>query len=123
METSNIDINSIITDTINTLFADLFASIDNSIYALLDDITFIDTGIISDNIFKSILGLSSSDGVLIVANALLFGMLLYYAISRLIAYFTGAEVQHSRSFIFRIIIYNKIRHLINFIIFTNHIHG
>lgn len=105
METSNLDINSIITDTINTLFADLFASIDNSIYALLDDITFIDTDIISDNVFKSILGLSSNEGILIVANALLFGMLLYYAISRLIAYFTGSEVQHSRSFVFRLIIF------------------
>ena len=105
METSNIDINSIITDTINTLFADLFASIDNSIYALLDDITFIDTSIISDNIFKNILGLSSNEGVLIIANALLFGMLLYYAISRLIAYFTGSEVQHSRSFVFRLVIF------------------
>ena len=99
MENSTLDITSIITDTINSLFADLFSSIDNSIYYLLDDITFIDTGIISDNIFKNILGLSSNEGILIIANTLLFGVLLYYAISRLISYFTGSEVQESKSFI------------------------
>lgn len=105
MDNSSIDINSIITDTINSLFSDLFSSIDNSIYYILDDITFIDTSIISDKVFKNILGLSSSEGILIVANSLIFGLLLYYAISRLISYFTGSEVQHSRSFVFRVIIY------------------
>lgn len=108
MENSTLNISSIITDTINSLFADLFSSIDNSIYYLLDDITFIDTGIISDNIFKNILGLSSNEGILIIANTLLFGVLLYYSISRLISYFTGSEVQESKSFIFRIIIFGII---------------
>lgn len=105
MEESYIDINSIITDTINSLFSSLFSSIDNSIYAILDDITFIDTTIISDDVFKNILGASSNTGILIVANTLLFGIILYYAVSRLISYFTGSEVQNSKSFIFRAVVF------------------
>ena len=105
MEESSLNITSIITDTINSLFSDLFSSIDNSIYSILDDITFIDSNIISDNIFKNIIGLSSNEGILIIANTLLFGFILYYAISRLLAYFTGNEIQSSKSFIFRAIIF------------------
>ena len=105
MESTSTDINSIIVNTINSLFSSLFSSIDNSIYSLLDDITFIDSSIISDNIFKNILGTSSNTGILIVANTLLFGLILYYSISRLISYFTGSKIQSSQSFVFRAVIF------------------
>lgn len=105
MEDSTLNITSIITDTINTLFSNLFSSIDNNIYSLLDDITFIDTSIISDSIFQSILGMSANEGILIISNILLFGLLLYYSANRLISYFTGSEIQNSKSFIFRLIIF------------------
>ena len=105
MEDSTLNITSIITDTINSLFSNLFSSIDNNIYSLLDDITFIDTSIISDNIFQNILGMSSNEGILIISNILLFGIILYYSVNRLIAYFTGSEIQNSKNFIFRLIIF------------------
>ena len=57
-ETANLDITAIISDTINSLFSTLFSSIDNSIYSILDDITFVDSTIISDNVYKNLLGLS-----------------------------------------------------------------
>ena len=104
-ETTDLDITTIISETINSLFSTLFSSIDNNIYSILDDITFIDSTIISDSVYKSLLGLSSNEGILIIANVLLFGILLYYAISRAIAYFTGSEVQSCIPFIFRMIIY------------------
>ena len=40
---------NVITQTINTLFKNLFSSIDNNIYATLDDITFIGSDILNDN--------------------------------------------------------------------------
>lgn len=104
-ETTNVDISAIISETINSLFSTLFSSIDNSIYSILDDITFIDSTIISDNVYKNLFGLSSNEGILIISNILLFGIILYYAISRAIAYFTGSEIQSSISFIFRMIIF------------------
>ena len=41
MENST-DITQIIIDTINSIFETLFSSIDNNLYSILDDITFID---------------------------------------------------------------------------------
>ena len=104
-DTTNIDIVSVITEAINTLFSSLFSSIDNNIYSILDDITFIDSSIISDNTFKNLIGVSANEGILIVSNILLFGIILYYSISRIIAYFTGSEVQGTLQFIFRMIIF------------------
>lgn len=104
-ETTNLDITTIISDTINSLFSTLFSSIDNSIYSILDDITFVDSTIISDSVYKSLLGLSANEGILIISNILLLGIMLYYSISRAIAYFTGSEVQSCVPFIFRMILF------------------
>ena len=53
MEQTNIT--QIIIDTINTILGNLFSSIDNNLYSLLDDITFIDSSILSDKNFENIL--------------------------------------------------------------------
>lgn len=105
MNDSSLNISSIIISSINSIFSSLFSSIDNSIYSILDDITFIDSNIISTNTFKDILGISSNSGILIITNTLLFGIILYYSISRMFSYFTGSEIQSSKNFIFRAIIF------------------
>ena len=105
-DTTNIDIISIIIEAINTLFSSLFSSIDNNIYSILDDITFIDSSIISDNTFKNLIGLSANEGILIISNILLFGIILYYSFSRIISYFTGSEIQGTVQFIYRMIIFS-----------------
>ena len=46
MEQTNIT--QIIIDTINTILGNLFSSIDNNLYSLLDDITFISSDILND---------------------------------------------------------------------------
>ena len=46
------NITQIIIDTINTILGNLFSSIDNNLYSILDDITFINSDILKDkNIF------------------------------------------------------------------------
>ena len=40
------DITQIIIDTINTIFENLFSSIDNSLYEVLDKVTFISSNIL-----------------------------------------------------------------------------
>ena len=50
--------NTIIT-TINTILENLFSSIDNSLYSVLDDITFISSDILKESYFKNILGTSA----------------------------------------------------------------
>ena len=61
-------ISSIISSTINEMFYKIFSSIDNSIYSVLDDFTFISTDILSDKYFSNIFGSSSKSGILLIAN-------------------------------------------------------
>ena len=51
------DITQIIIDTINTIFENLFSSIDNSLYDVLDKVTFISSDILRDSNFETILEL------------------------------------------------------------------
>ena len=47
MEDETINITQIIIHTINNIFSNIFSSVDNNLYSILDNVTFIDT-----NIFK-----------------------------------------------------------------------
>ena len=71
---------SSIVQTINSIFKTLFSSIDNSVYDILDELTFINSSILNDSIFEKIFGSSTSNGLLLIANSLLVGFSIYYAI-------------------------------------------
>ena len=98
-------ISSIISSTINEMFYKIFSSIDNSIYSVLDDFTFINTDILSDKYFSNIFGSSSNSGILLIANALVFGYLLYYCFKLLFSHLGITQVERPSQFIFKIIIY------------------
>lgn len=65
------EIINIIIETINTIFNNLFSSIDNTIYTNLDNIAFIDKSIISNNFFEKILGANGKNGLIYLTDALL----------------------------------------------------
>ena len=46
---NNANITTTIIETINTILGNLFSSIDNNLYSVLDDITFISSDIIYDS--------------------------------------------------------------------------
>ena len=102
---NNSNITSTIIETINTILDNLFSSIDNNVYNVLDDITFISSDIIYDSYFEKILGTSTSGGILLITNSLLFGFVLYYAIKYLLAHFTYKQVENPMQFIFKAIIF------------------
>lgn len=104
MENST-DITQIITDTINYIFESLFASIDNNLYSLLDDITFINSDILQDKNFENLFGTSASNGILLIANSFLLAFILYYAIRYLIAHFTYMQTEAPFSFIIKLILF------------------
>ena len=110
METSQ-NITTIIIETINTILQNLFSSIDNNLYNILDDITFINSNIISDSYFEKILGINSQNGILLICNSLLLGFTLYYGIKYLFSHFTYNRVESPLQFFFKIIIFGL---LINF---------
>ena len=102
---NNTDITQAIIDTINSIFEKLFASIDNNLYSALDKITFINSDILSDDTFEKIFGTSTSDGILIIANSLLLGFILYYSIKYLLSHITYKQIEQPFSFIIKLIIF------------------
>ena len=98
------NITQIIIDTINTILGNLFSSIDNNLYSILYDITFINSDILKDKNFENIFGTSTSNGILLIANSLLLGFLLYFAIKYLISHFTFSNVEQPHSFLIKLII-------------------
>ena len=101
------NITQTIIDTINTIFENLFSSIDNNLYSVLDDITFISSDILNDKNFENIFGTQSSNGILLIANSLLLAFILYYAIKYLLSHLTFSRCRTTIKF------YNKINNIWN----------
>lgn len=99
------NITQIIIETINTILQNLFSSIDNNLYEILDDIIFINQDIISDSFFEKILGVNSHNGIILICNSLLFGFILYYSIKYLFSHFNYNQIEKPSQFIFKIIIF------------------
>lgn len=104
MET-NSNIPAVIIETINNIFQSLFSSLDNNLYSILDDITFINSDIIKDSIFSKILGNSPSNGILLIANSLLLGFILYYSLRYLFSKLIYNQVESPFQFIFKCLIF------------------
>lgn len=104
MESAN-NVKEIIINTINTIFENLFSSIDNNLYSVLDDITFINSDILNDNNFEKIFGTNTTNGILLISNSLLIGVLIYFAIKKLLANFTYTQSENPGQFILKLIIF------------------
>lgn len=103
MEASNIS--KIIIETINTIITELTSSIDNKLYSILDNLAFINADILNDKNLEKIFGTSSSNGILLIANALLLGIILYFAIKYLLSHLTYSQIESPSQFIFKLIIF------------------
>lgn len=104
MEESN-NLTSSVIDTINNIFSNIFSSVDNTIYDILDKITFVNTDVIEDESFKKLFGSNSSSGILLVCNALILGIVIFYALNYLFSHITYSKVQTPMEFIFKAIIF------------------
>ena len=104
MENSN-EITTNIINTINTIFENLFSSIDNNLYEILDDLIFVNKDILSDKYFDKLFGTSTANGILLIANSLLIGFLLYYAAKFMMSNFTYSKIENPTRFIFKCIIF------------------
>ena len=99
------DLTSIIINTLNSIFESLFSSIDNTLYEILDNLVFINPNIINDNFFLKIFGTSSTNGMLLISNSLLIGILIYYSAKYLFSNFTFTKIESPGQFIFKFIIF------------------
>lgn len=113
MENSNL-ITSII-ETINSIFETLFSSIDTTIYSVLDELTFIDKNILNNSIFQKIFGSTGNNGLLVIANSLLVGFSLYYAIRLIYSYYMNLQIERPYQFIFKLLIFGIVMNCSYFI--------
>ena len=102
---SNNDLTQSIIQSINNIFGNIFSSVDNSIYEILDKITFINSKIIEKEKFKKLFGENSSSGILLVCNALILGILIFYITNYLFSHLTYSKLQTPIQFIFKAIIF------------------
>lgn len=105
MEEEQVSTANSILQIINELFGNIFSSIDNSIYELLDKITFINKDIIENDTFSKLFGTSATNGILLVCNALILGIIIFYATNYLFSHLTYSKIQRPSQFIFKCIIF------------------
>ena len=105
-ETSSLS-NTII-QTINSIFQTLFSSIDNSLYQILDELTFISSDILNNSIFEKIFGTNTSNGLLLIANSLLVGFAIYYAIRLIYSYYMNLQIERPYQFLFKLLIFGIV---------------
>ena len=103
-------------NTINEIFRNLFSSIDKSLYDVLDDLSFVNSDILNDKYFGKVFGTSASNGILLVANSLLIGYILYFAVKYMTSNFTFTKVENPGQFILKLIIYGICMNCSYFII-------
>lgn len=104
METTQLNVTELISKSINSLFNNLFTSIDENIYTVLDNITFIDSATINNSFFRNIYGTPNSVGILLLANSLLIGLIIFYAIRLICANFISSQVEQPFQFFFKCIL-------------------
>lgn len=104
METTT-DYSQIIINTLNTLLSNLFSSIDNEVYSSLDNIAFVNENNINNNSIIMALTPAFSNTIIIIANSLLLGFTLFYAVKYMMSLFSGSSVEKPIQFIFKIIIF------------------
>lgn len=105
LEETSINITQTIIDTINTIFSNIFSSVDNNLYSILDNVTFINTDILNSPYFSDIFGTSTTNGILLVANSLIVGFVLYYCIKLMLSNFGITESERPIVFIFKLVFF------------------
>lgn len=117
-------VNTIIT-TINTIFKNLFVSIDNNIYSNLDNLIFINSDIINNSLIKKLLGENGKNGFLYLTDVILLGIFIFYIIRYYFSTFLDHNVEKPSQFIFKLLIFtifiNFSYFIIEFILNLNYI--
>jgi len=111
----NSNLTTSIIETINSIFETLFSSIDTTIYSVLDELTFIDKNILNNSIFQKIFGSTGNNGLLVIANSLLVGFSLYYAIRLIYSYYMNLQIERPYQFIFKLLIFGIVMNCSYFI--------
>lgn len=105
MESETITLSSLICDSLNSIFFKIFSSVDNTIYSNLDNILFINSDLIHDFKFQQLFGTDSGNGLLLIANSLIFGIILFYILNFAISHLIYSKIDSPYQFMFKCIIF------------------
>ena len=104
ISTNEVNIIEIVKETVNFLCNSLFDSINTTVFPLLDDIVFLNGDISNSSNMQNLIGSSISEGILILANCLLFAFTLYYSIRLIFSHFTGNSIDSPYKFFIKTVI-------------------
>lgn len=90
----------IASNLISSLVNSLLTSLDSNVFSVLDELAFIKSDSIADTYFNSFF--TKQFNIIKLSETLLFGFLLYYAISYLFSFLTCSHFQKPLSFISRL---------------------
>lgn len=84
------------------MFSNLLSSLNENIEKLLDKLVFIDSDITTT--LKFVLSNNNNVGIYYICNALIYGLLLYYAISYLLSRITFSQAERPTQFVFKLLL-------------------
>lgn len=102
------DYSNTIQNSLNTIFSKIFSSLDNSFYSILDNLAFINTSILDNNVIKALLGTNIKTGILAICNSFILGFILYYSIRFLFSHLIYIKTESPKEFIFKAIIFASL---------------
>lgn len=102
------DFSSIIQNSLNVIFSRIFSSLDNSFYSILDNLAFINTSILDNNVIKALLGTNINTGILAICNSFILAFILYYSLKFLFSHLIYVKTESPKEFIFKAIIFSTL---------------
>lgn len=91
----------VVNNLISSLINSLLTSVDTNVFSVLDELAFIKSDSISDTYFNSFF--TKQFNIISLSEALLFGFLLYYAVSYFISLLTLSHFQKPLSFLTKLL--------------------
>ena len=84
------------------MLSNLLSSVNENLYTWLDELVFIDSDIVNN--LSYIIGVNPFSGINLICNSLIYGFILYYAISYLLSHITFSQIERPVQFIFKLLL-------------------
>lgn len=101
----NIELNNNILTFFRDIFSLFFSFINNNLYSKIDNIIFIRQNITENYKFQSFLGTDKTNGILLIANSLIFGLILFYVLKFALSHLIYSKIDSPYQFIFKCILF------------------
>ena len=99
---SEINITNSLVSSLNNMLSNLLSSVNENMHEVLDNLVFINSDILED--IGIVLGENSINGITLICSSLIYGFLLYYALSLLLSYLTFSQIERPAQFIFKLLL-------------------